>query len=94
METETGVQGSPTQTTRSLDTSIDIESGDWVVLGGLTASDDATVRQSLLGLVPLGKVRTQRKSELVVLLNLKSVGRLSRSAAVAAAGGIDAAARN
>lgn len=92
--TETGVAGSPTLTTRSLDTTLDLESGEWAVIGGLTSNDDQTARESLLGLVPIGKVRTRRRSELVLLVNVKAVGLGSRSAAVDAAGGRDAAARN
>jgi hypothetical protein len=74
-ETETGVRGSPTLSTRALDTSLDLESGEWAVVGGLTASEDQTQRQSLLGLVPIGKTRTTRKSELVILLNVRRVER-------------------
>jgi type II secretory pathway component GspD/PulD (secretin) len=92
--TETGVQGSPTLTTRQLDTTLDLESGEWAVIGGLTAGNTDTTRQSLFGLVPIGKTKTERRSELVLLLNVRTVGSQSRSAASGPAGGKDAAARN
>lgn len=76
-ETETGVSGSPTLSTRSLDTSLDLETGEWAVIGGLTSSEDQVSRQSIFGLVPIGKTRTQRKSELVLLVNVRRVDRQS-----------------
>jgi type II secretory pathway component GspD/PulD (secretin) len=79
--TETGVRGSPTLSTRNLDTSLDLESGEWVVIGGLSSSQDDVQRQSLFGVIPLGKVRDQRRSELVMLLNVRKVERDNSSSA-------------
>jgi type II secretory pathway component GspD/PulD (secretin) len=92
--TETGVRGSPTLSTRALDTTLDLESGEWAVIGGLTSQEDTLSRQSLLGLVPLGKTRVKRETELVLLVNVRRVQVQSRSAAVGPAGGQDVAARN
>lgn len=92
--TETGVQGSPTLTTRQLDSTLDLESGEWAVIGGLTTQNDDRNRQTLFGLVPIGKVRTERRAELVLLLNVRRLDTRSRYAAGGAAGGKDAAARN
>lgn len=74
-ETETGVRGSPTLSTRSLDTSLDLETGEWAVIGGLSSSQDQVARQSLFGLVPLGKQRSISKTELVLLVNVRRVVR-------------------
>jgi len=76
-ETETGVRGSPTLSKRALDTSLDLESGEWAVIGGLSSSEDQVARQSLFGIVPIGKTRTQRKTELVLLINVRRVGQSS-----------------
>lgn len=74
-ETETGVRGSPTLSTRSLDTSLDLESGEWAVVGGLTASEDQVSKQSLLGVLPIGKSKQTRRSELVLLINVRRVAK-------------------
>jgi type II secretory pathway component GspD/PulD (secretin) len=77
--TETGVRGSPTLTKRELDTKVDLESGEWAVVGGLTTRDDGSQRSDLFG-IPLGKSRALRSSELVLLVNVRRVERARSSA--------------
>lgn len=72
--TETGVRGSPTLTKRELDTKVDLESGEWAVVGGLTTRDDGSQRSDLFG-IPLGRSRSVRSSELVLLVNVRRVER-------------------
>lgn len=74
-ETETGVRGSPTLTKRELSSALDLEDGEWVVIGGLTSSETVTGRSSLLGLIPTGKSRVTRDSELVLVVNVRVVKR-------------------
>lgn len=92
--TETGVRGSPTLSTRALDTTVDVAPGDWVVIGGLTSDQSTAQRQSLLGLVPLGKVASSTRTELVLLVKARAVGLESGSSRLAANAGIGGDARN
>jgi type II secretory pathway component GspD/PulD (secretin) len=72
--TESGVQGSPTLSTRVLQVALDLQPGEWAVVGGLSSEQVDDSRQSLLGLIPTGRRTTQRKSELVLLVTVNRVG--------------------
>lgn len=85
--TETGVRGSPTLTKRELDTKVDLESGEWAVVGGLSTRDDGNQKSDLFG-IPLGKSRTVRTSELVLLVNVRRVERTRSSPATLAVKGV------
>lgn len=74
-ETETGVRGSPTLSKREFSSALDLEDGEWVVLGGLGSSETSTVRNSLLGLIPTGKLKVSRTSELVLVVNVRVIRR-------------------
>lgn len=72
--TESGVQGSPTLSTRVLQVALDLQPGEWAVVGGLSSEQVDDSRSSLLGLIPTGRRTTQRKSELVLLVTVNRVG--------------------
>lgn len=74
-ETVTGVRGSPTLSKRELTSTVDLDDGEWLVLGGLGSSESAVARNSFLGLIPTGKLRTGRTTELVMLVNVRVIRR-------------------
>ena len=71
----TGVRGSPTLSKRELTSTVDLDDGEWLVLGGLGSSESAVARNSFLGLIPTGKLRTGRTTELVMLVNVRVIRR-------------------
>jgi len=80
-ETETGVRGSPTLSKRALASSLDMADGEWVVIGGLTSSETVKASSSLLGVIPTGKSRVTRESELVLVLNVRVIRREAQAKA-------------
>lgn len=73
IQTETGVRGSPTITKRSLRTSLNMSSGDWVVLGGVTSVKSSQSRESLpfWRSITLGRGDTESRSDIVIVLNVQ-----------------------
>jgi hypothetical protein len=93
-ETETGVQGSPTLTTREIDTKVDLDSGDWVVVGGLSGSQTSNTTSGLFGLT-LGKSKQVQTSELVLLVTARRLaGSSHRPLSADGKAALDAVARN
>lgn len=95
-ETETGVRGSPTLSKRELTSSVDMEDGEWLVIGGLTSSETVKARNTLFGVVPTGRQRVSRETELVLIINVRIIRReaLKRSAPVVLPASLDAGSRN
>lgn len=77
-ETETGVRGSPTLSKRELSSSVDMEDGEWLVIGGLTSSETLRARNSLFGVLPTGKQHVTRETELVLVLNVRVIRRATQ----------------
>lgn len=72
--TESGVNGSPTFNTRELKTSLTVEDGEVLVIGGLNDSKEDESRSGLWFLpFATSKSGTARSSELVLILELKRV---------------------
>lgn len=74
IETTTGVKGTPTLTKRSLQTSLNVASGDWVVLGGLTGNKTS----SNANLIPwtslkIGSQDSSAAVDIVILLYVERV---------------------
>lgn len=70
VSTTTGVQNSPTLTKRSLSTVLNMASGDWVILGGLTTDKDTNTADSLpfWRSFKTGTTKAKDKVDIVVLL--------------------------
>lgn len=70
IQTETGVQGSPTITKRALRTGLSMRSGDWVILGGLTLDKASRTRDSLpfWRRITLGEMDATSSTDIVVVL--------------------------
>ena len=84
-ETQTGVRGSPTLSKRSLNSSLDVSDGEWIIMGGLTSSRNVSARNSLFGVIPTGRGRDTRQTEMVLLLNVRVIRReAARSGVVSA----------
>lgn len=72
--TESGVNGSPTLNKRELRTSLSVEEGELLVVGGLTDSKDEEQKSGLWFLpFATSKGKTARQSEILVILELKRI---------------------
>lgn len=71
VNTTTGVNTSPTLTKRQMDTSITVEDGDLIVLGGLTESKDSKGASGLSFLPSFLQATTESASKTEVLLVLQ-----------------------
>lgn len=73
--TETGVDNSPTITKRQLTTTLNMASGDTVILGGLTSTKSERIRDSLpfWRRITLGKLKTTNQTDIVVVLHVERV---------------------
>jgi general secretion pathway protein D len=70
IQTETGVRGSPTITKRSIRTSLNMRSGEWVILGGVSSQKSSSNRDSLpfWRNITLGKTTSNSSSDIVIVL--------------------------
>jgi general secretion pathway protein D len=69
--TATGVNGSPTLSKREVNTSLSLDDGEIVILGGLTGSTTTNSRSSLFGVIPWGYSDGSKKTELLLILTAK-----------------------
>lgn len=69
--TATGVNGSPTLSKREVNTSLSLDDGEIVILGGLTGSTTTNSRSSLFGVIPWGYSDGAKKTELLLILTAK-----------------------
>lgn len=70
IRTETGVRGSPTITKRSIQTRLNMQSGQWVVLGGVSSSKDSGTRDGVpfFKSLSLGRTKSHSASDIVIVL--------------------------
>ena len=70
--TESGVNGSPTLSKRELRTSLSVEDGELIVIGGLVDTKEVNTRSGLWFLpFNTSKGRSENQSEILVVLELK-----------------------
>ncbi len=68
-QTTNGVNGSPTLSKREFSTSVSLDDGETIILGGLTGSKNSVSQSSFFGL-PLAKTTQDDHSELLLLLTV------------------------
>lgn len=69
IQTESGVKNSPTITKNSIQTSLNLNSGDFVIIGGLNISRDSFTKDKLPYFsFLLGKQSAQSESDVVIVL--------------------------
>lgn len=70
IQTETGVKGSPTITRRSIQTRLNLHSGQWVVLDGVSSSNDSATRDGIPFFKSLspGRTKALTSSDIVIVL--------------------------
>lgn len=73
VQTETGVNNSPTLSTRVVDTALDLADDNWTIMGGLVGAETSDTKSSILGIIPTGKTKRKSRTELVLLLNVRRV---------------------
>lgn len=69
--TATGVNNSPTLTKREVSTTLTIDDGEIVILGGLKGSRANDSRNYLFGFIPYGYNRSNSNTELILILTAK-----------------------
>jgi general secretion pathway protein D len=69
--TATGVNNSPTLTKREVSTTLTLEDGEIVIIGGLKGSRANDSKNHLFGIIPWGYNRSNSNTELILILTAK-----------------------